>query len=92
MNTQMAHQDDVNEGARREAVKRLARSVLTAERILMGLMFVGFGVNGFLGVLPTTLAHDGSAALGSALMKASYLFPLLKGTEVLLEVYVKPRT
>lgn len=75
--------------SRTAAVKRIAKSLLTVERILMGILFVGFGINGFLGTLSTAIAHDGSAALGGALMKASYLFPLLKGTEVLLEVYVK---
>lgn len=70
------------------AVKRLASTLLTAERVLMGLLFLGFGINGFFGILPHAIGHD-SAAVGGALEKASCLFPLLKGTEVLLEVYVK---
>lgn len=64
--------------------KSIARHVLTVERALMGLVFFGLGLSGLLNLLPST--PDGAVALGGALVKAGYLFPLLKGAEVLLEL------
>jgi uncharacterized membrane protein YphA (DoxX/SURF4 family) len=54
----------------------------TAARILLGLIFFVFGLNGFLGFLPMP-PHEGDAAtFMGGLAAAGYFFPLLKGTEV----------
>jgi hypothetical protein len=67
------------------AAKTLARHARTVARVLLGLVFFVFGLNYFLELLPppSSPIPDGAAALAFALMKAGYLFPLIKGTEVL---------
>lgn len=57
-----------------------------APRVLMGLVFFVFGLNGFLNFLPqpTGPMPEGAMAFGFALMKTGYMFPLIKGTEVLV--------
>ena len=55
----------------------------TAARILLGAGFLTFGLNGFLGFLPQPpVSPEGGAFLG-ALAATGYMFPLIKGTEVL---------
>lgn len=55
-------------------------------RILLGLVFFVFGLNGFLGFMPQPpLTDEGGAFLG-ALAATGYMFPLIKGTEVLVGV------
>jgi uncharacterized membrane protein YphA (DoxX/SURF4 family) len=68
--------------------KSLARHLPTAARLLMGLIFFVFGLNGFLNFLPqpATAMPEGAVAFGEALMKAGYMFPLIKGTEVIVGV------
>ena len=58
----------------------------TAARILLGLVFFVFGLDGFLHFVPqpTTPPPEGAMALGIAFMKSGYLFQLIKGTEVLV--------
>jgi len=58
----------------------------TAARILMGLIFFVFGLNGFFDFIPhpTTPMPQGAMAFAGALMGSGYFFPLLKGTEVLV--------
>lgn len=58
----------------------------TAARILMGLVFFVFGLNGFLQFLPQPPAPARSLAFATALIQTGYLFPLLKGTEVLVGI------
>lgn len=51
-------------------------------RLLFGLVFFVFGLNGFLGFMPQP-PHEGAAgAFLGGLAGAGYFFPLLKGTEV----------
>lgn len=51
-------------------------------RIFLGLIFTVFGLNGFLGFLPMPpLPAEGGAFMG-ALAATGYMFPLIKGTEV----------
>ena len=51
-------------------------------RILFGLVFFVFGLNGFLHFLPQP-EHPGPAgAFLGALFATGYMFPLIKGTEV----------
>ena len=60
----------------------LSRHVPTASRIVLGLAFLVFGLNGFLGFLPMP-PHEGAAgAFLGALATTGYMFPLIKGTEV----------
>lgn len=63
-------------------MQKLIDKVPTLARLALGLVFVVFGLNGFLGFLPQP-AHEGAAAafLGG-LGAAGYFFPLLKITEI----------
>jgi len=56
----------------------------TAARILLGLIFFVFGLNGFLNFMPPPPPPPpaGGAFLG-ALVATGYMFPLIKGVEVL---------
>ena len=57
----------------------------TACRLLLGMLFFVFGLNGFFWFIPPPSGPmpEGAMAFGMALMKTGYLFQLLKGTEVL---------
>lgn len=64
-------------------MKTIQSHVPGAARLLLGLLFTVFGLNGFLHFLPSPpLTEAGGAFLG-ALGAAGYMFPLIKGTEVL---------
>ena len=54
-------------------------------RVLMGLMFVVFGLNGFLHFIPEpkTPMPEGAAAFAGALMNTGYMMPLVMGTQLL---------
>lgn len=52
-------------------------------RILLGLVFFVFGLNGFLHFLPQPPMEGPPAAFAGALAATGYMFPLIKGTEVL---------
>src|SRR5882724_7328224 len=56
-----------------------ARHVPAVARILMGLLFFVFGLNGFLNFIPQpkTPMPEGAAAFAGALMKTGYMFPLV---------------
>ena len=51
-------------------------------RIVLGLIFFVFGLNGFLNFLPTP-QPESMAAFMTGLASTGYFFPLLKGTEVI---------
>jgi uncharacterized membrane protein YphA (DoxX/SURF4 family) len=55
-----------------------------AARILLGLIFMVFGANGFLHFLPQPPAPPAAMAFGGALAATGYMMPLIKGTEVLM--------
>jgi len=55
----------------------------TVSRLLLGLIFFVFGLNGFLGFIPQPPMPDAAAAFVGGLASSGYFFPLLKGTEVL---------
>jgi hypothetical protein len=61
----------------------MATKAVTASRVLLGLIFVVFGLNGFLHFLPQPPMSGPPAAFAGALFASGYFFPLLKGTEVL---------
>jgi hypothetical protein len=62
------------------SVGRYAR---VAARILLGLIFFVLGLNGFLRFLPMPPPPAGALAFFGALMQTGYMFPLIKGTEVI---------
>jgi uncharacterized membrane protein YphA (DoxX/SURF4 family) len=70
---------------RRIERRTAARHLGTAARISLGLLFVVFGLNGFLNFLPAPSGPvpQGAMEFGGALMKTGYMLPLIKGTEVL---------
>ena len=55
-----------------------------AARIIFGLMFFVFGLNGFLGFLPQPQVEGDALKFIGGLAAAPYFFPLLKGTEILV--------
>lgn len=55
----------------------------TGARILLGLIFFVFGLNGFLGFMPQPPQPPEAGAFLGALAATGYMFPLIKGTEVL---------
>jgi hypothetical protein len=61
-----------------------ARKIATAARILEGAAFLTFGLNGFFHFLPMPPPPPAAGAFGGALLATGYMFPLIKGTEVLV--------
>jgi len=71
----------------RTSAKPISRHLPTAGRVLLGLIFFVFGLNGFLNFLPQPAnMPEGAAAFGGALFKTGYMFPLIKGTEVIVGI------
>ena len=66
--------------------KSPARFLPVVARILMGLMFFVFGLNGFLHFIPQpkTPMPDGVMALMGGFMKSGYMMPLIFGTQTLV--------
>ena len=58
------------------------RLAITAARIVLGLIFLVFGLNGFLGFIPQPPPAPASGALLGAFAESGYLFPLIKVTEI----------
>jgi uncharacterized membrane protein YphA (DoxX/SURF4 family) len=54
----------------------------TAARIVLGLIFFVFGLNGFLHFLPQPPPPPAAGAFAGALFATGYFFPLLKSIEV----------
>ena len=54
----------------------------TGARILMGIAFVVFGLNGFLHFLPEPPLPERAAAFIGALAQSGYLMQVVKGVEV----------
>ena len=67
--------------------KSLAQYLLTAERVLMGVILVACGVSGFINLLAHGTDPDSVAQAGGSLLKAGFLYPLLKGAETLLQLW-----
>jgi len=57
-----------------------------AARIVLGLVFFVFGLNGFLHFLPQPPLPDAALPFISGLASSGYLFPVLKGVEVVAGV------
>lgn len=58
----------------------------TVARLLLGTIFVVFGLNGFLQFLPQPPLPEAAGPFIGGLASAGYFFPLLKGLEVLAGV------
>lgn len=63
---------------------RTHKTLISVVRVLFGLAFTLFGLDGFLHFLPqpTTPPPEGAMAFAIALFKSGYMFPLIKGTEL----------
>jgi hypothetical protein len=74
------------DAARAPSSSRLARHLPTAGRLLLGLLFAVMGLNGFLNFIPppATPIPAGAAAFAGALLQTGYMFPLIKGTELVV--------
>lgn len=57
-----------------------------AARLALGLMFAVFGLNGFLNFLPMPAPEGAAGAFMGALAATGYMFPLIKGIEVVAGV------
>jgi uncharacterized membrane protein YphA (DoxX/SURF4 family) len=64
----------------------LVRHLTTAARLLFGLMFFVFGLNGFLNFIPqpSTPLPEGAIAFAGALMKTGYMMPLISVTQTIV--------
>jgi hypothetical protein len=69
----------------------IKRHLPTASRIVLGLVFVVFGLNGFLHFLPQPPVSPRAGAFAGALLASGYLFPLLKAVEVTAGVLLLSR-
>ena len=65
-------------------MQNVRKHLPTVARLLFGLVFLVFGLNGFLGFLPMPEHPGGAGAFLGALAATGYMFPLIKGTEVLV--------
>ena len=73
----------------RTITSSISRHLPTAGRILLGLIFFVFGLNGFLNFLPQqSNIPEGALAFAGALLKTGYMFPLIKGTEVIAGAFL----
>jgi uncharacterized membrane protein YphA (DoxX/SURF4 family) len=61
----------------------ITRFAPTAARVLLGLIFFVFGLNGFLQFIPQPPAPERAGAFMGALAATGYMFPLIKGVEVI---------
>ncbi len=52
-------------------------------RVLLGLIFFVFGLNGFLNFIPQPPLPERMQTFMNGMMVTSYFFPLLKGTETI---------
>jgi uncharacterized membrane protein YphA (DoxX/SURF4 family) len=56
-------------------------------RLLLGLLFLVFGLNGFLNFMPAPPPMpEAAGAFAGALAATGYMFPLIKGIEVLVGI------
>ncbi len=63
-------------------MRTLIEKLPVVVRSLLGLTFLVFGLNGFFQFLPQPAVAPEAGAFLGGLVSAKYLFPLLKGTEV----------
>ena len=61
----------------------ISRYAPIATRLLLGLVFLVFGLNGFLQFIPQPPMSERAGAFMGALAATGYMFPLIKGVEVI---------
>ncbi len=61
---------------------RVQRVAPIAARIVLGMLFTMFGLNGFFHFIPEPPMPQRASAFMAALAATGYMLPLLKGTEV----------
>jgi uncharacterized membrane protein YphA (DoxX/SURF4 family) len=66
--------------------RSVSRHVPTAARILLGLVFFVFGLNGFLHFIPQPPPPAPAMAFFGALFATGYMLPLVMGTQLLVGV------
>src|SRR3954464_12231593 len=59
----------------------ISQKLPAAARVVLGLAFFVFGLNGFLHFLPQPPMSGPPADFAAALFATGYMFPLIKGTE-----------
>jgi len=64
-------------------MSNIASKIPSAARLLLGLVFTVFGLNGFLHFIPTPPMSGPAGAFGGAMFATGYLFQLVKSTEVI---------
>ncbi len=64
------------------------RIAATVVRYLLGLIFLVFGLNGFLGFIPTPEMSGAAGAFMGGLVGTGYFFPMLKVFEILAAVFL----
>ena len=79
---------DPNLAPEETKAKPFTRYSAMIARILMGLGFTVFGLNGFLHFIPEpkTAMPENAAALMGGMMKSGYMFPLICSTQLLCGV------
>lgn len=60
--------------------------LLVSARLLFGLMFLVFGLNGFLGFIPLPQPTPEAGAFLGALAKTGFIFPIIKSIEILVGI------
>jgi len=75
-------------GAESHQPKTSRRRLPAVARLLMGLLFVVFGLNGFLHFIPEpkTPMPEGAKAFAGALMQTNYMFAMVSGTQLLVGI------
>lgn len=64
-------------------MSNISSKLATVARLALGLPFFVFGLNGFLHFLPQPPMSGPPADFAAALFATGYMFPLIKGTEVI---------
>ena len=64
----------------------MSNKIQTAARILLGIVLLVFGLNGFLQFLPAPELPEAAMSFFGALMATGYLLPLVKAIEVIVGV------
>jgi uncharacterized membrane protein YphA (DoxX/SURF4 family) len=68
---------------RKTIMNTISRLAPNASRILLGLIFFVFGLNGFLQFMPQPPMPEKAMAFMGGLAASGYMFPLIKGVEVI---------
>ena len=76
---------DPNLAAEQTRAKPFTRYAAMIARIILGLGFTVFGLNGFLHFIPEpkTAMPENVSALVGGMMKSGYMFPLISATQLL---------